>query len=63
MLKKVEDILKSKPTKEQVFNSVIIDKSYWKKSCKQQIELIKKQEKERSKLKPTNELYNIRFNI
>lgn len=63
MLKKVEDILNSKPTKEQIFNSITLDKFYWEKSCKQQIELIKKQEKERNKLKPTNELYNIRFNI
>jgi len=60
---KVENILNSKPTKEQIFNSVTLDKSYYEKSCKQQIELIKEQEKERNKLKPTNELYKIKFDI
>ena len=60
---KVEEILKSKPTKEQIFNSVTIDKSYYEKSCKQQIKLIKEQEKERNKLKPTNELYKMKFDI
>ncbi len=60
---KVENILNSKPTKEQIFNSVILDKSYYEKSCKQQIELIKKQEKERNKLKPTDELYKMKFDI
>lgn len=34
-----------------------------KKSCKQQIELEKKQEKERNKLKFTDELYKMKFNI
>lgn len=60
---KVEEILKSKPIKEQIFNSVTIDKSYYEKSCKQQIELAKEQEKERNKLKPTNELYKMKFDI
>lgn len=60
---KVENILNSKPTKEQIFNSVTLDKSYYEKSCKQQIELAKEQEKERNKLKPTNELYNMKFDI
>ena len=60
---KVEEILKSKPAKEQIFNSVTIDKSYYEKSCKQQIELAKEQEKERNELKPTNEFYNMKFNI
>lgn len=60
---RVEEILKSKPTKEQIFNSITIDKSYYEKSCKQQIKLSKKQEKERNKLKPTNELYNMKFDI
>ena len=60
---KVKDILNSKPTKEQIFNSVTLDKSYYEKSCKQQIELAKEQEKERNKLKPTNELYNMKFDI
>jgi hypothetical protein len=59
----VENILNSKPTKEQIFNSVTLNKSYYEKSCKQQIELVKEQEKERNKLKPTNELYNIKFDI
>ena len=58
-----EDILESKPSKEQIFNSVTVDKSYWEKSCKQQVELTNEQEKERNKLKPTNELYNMRFDI
>lgn len=60
---RVEEILKSKPTKEQIFNSVTIDKSYYEKSCKQQIKLLKKQEKERNKLKPTDELYKMKFDI
>lgn len=60
---KVEEILKSKPTKEQIFNSVTLDKSYYEKSCKQQIELAKKQEKERNELKPTDELYKMKFDI
>ena len=60
---KVEDILNSKPSKEQIFNFVTLDKSYYEKSCKQQIELAKEQEKERNKLKPTYELYNMKFDI
>ena len=60
---RVEEILKSKPTKEQIFNSVTLDKSYYEKSRKQQIELIKEQEKERNELKPINELYNMKFDI
>ena len=58
-----EDVLNSKPTKEQIFNSVTINNLYYEKSCKQQIELAKEQEKERNKLKPTNELYNMKFDI
>ena len=60
---KVENILNSKPTKEQIFNSVILDKSYYEKYCKRQIELAKEQEKERNKLKPTDELYKMKFDI
>ena len=60
---KVEEILKSKSTKEQIFNSVTIDKSYYEKSCKQQIKLAKEQEKERNKLKPNDELYKMKFDI
>ena len=44
--RKSGEILKSKPTKEQIFNSVTLDKSYYEKSCKQQIELIKELKKD-----------------
>jgi hypothetical protein len=33
------------------------------KDGKQQIELINEQEKERNKFKPTNEFYNMKFDI
>lgn len=59
----MNDLLKNKPSKEQIFNSVIIDNSYFEKSCKQQVELTKKQEKERNKLKPTLELKEMKFDI
>jgi hypothetical protein len=60
---KIKDLLKNKPNKEQIFNSVIIDNSYFEKSCKQQVELMKEQEKERNKLKPTLELKETKFDI
>lgn len=58
-----EELIESKPSKEQIFNSVIVDKSYFEKSCKQQIELSKKQENERNRLKPTYELNKMKFDI
>lgn len=58
-----EELIELKPSKEQIFNSVIINKSYFEESCKQQIELSKKQENERNKLKPTYELNKMRFDI
>lgn len=60
---KIKDLLKNKPSKEQIFNSVIIDNSYLEKSCKQQVELAKEQEKERNKLKLTLELKEMKFDI
>lgn len=63
MNNKIKDLLKNKPSKEQIFNSVIIDSSYFEKSCKQQVELTKEQEKERNKLKPTLELKEMKFDI
>jgi hypothetical protein len=63
MNNKIKDLLKNKPSKEQIFNSVIIDNSYFEKSCKQQVELTKEQEKERNKLKPTLELKKMKFDI
>lgn len=58
-----EELIESKPSREQIFNSVIINKSYFEESCKQQIELSKKQENERNKLKPTYELNKMKFDI
>ena len=63
MNNKIKDLLKNKPSKEQIFNSVIIDNSYFEKSCKQQVELTKEQEKERNKLKSTLELKETKFDI
>lgn len=63
MNNKIKDLLKNKPSKEQIFNSVIIDNSYFEKSCKQQVELMKEQEKERNKLKSTLELKETKFDI
>lgn len=60
---KIKDLLKNKLSKEQIFNSVIIDNSYFEKSCKQQVELTKEQEKERNKLKLTLELKEMKFDI
>lgn len=59
----IEELLSSKPSKEVIFNSVTISDSFWKNSCKQQIDLEKKQQTERNKLKPNYELYNLKFNI
>lgn len=58
-----EELLSSKPSKEVIFNSVTINNSFWRNSCKRQIDLEKKQETERNKLKPNYELYNLKFNI
>ena len=58
-----EELIESKPSREQIFNSVIINKSYFEESCKQQIELSKKQENERNKLKPTYVMNKIKFDI
>ena len=40
----IKELIESKPSREQIFNSVIINKSYFEESCKQQIKLSKKQE-------------------
>lgn len=58
-----EELIESKPSKEQIFNSVTLNVSYFEESCKQQIELLKKQEDERNKLKPTYELNKMKFDI
>lgn len=58
-----KELIESKPSKEQIFNSITINKSYFEKSCKQQIELLKEQENERNQLKPTYELYKMNFDI
>lgn len=59
----IKELIESKPSKEQIFNSVIINKSYFEESCKQQIKLSKKQENERNKLKSTYELNKMKFDI
>ena len=61
--KMIKELIESKPSREQIFNSVIINKSYFEESCKQQIKLSKKQENERNKLKPTYELNKMKFDI
>ena len=59
----IEELLSSKPSKEAIFNSITISDSFWKNSYKRQIDLEKKQQTERNKLKPNYELYNLKFNI
>ena len=60
---KIQTLLNNKPTKEQIFNSVILSENYWKDSCKNQTELYNKQKKENEKLKPTYDMLYKEFNI
>ena len=63
MNNKIQTLLNNKPTKEQIFNSVVLSENYWKDSCKNQMELYDKQKKENEKLKPTYDMLYKEFNI
>ncbi len=63
MNKKIEEILKSKPSTETIMNSVKIKKNFWKNSIKEQKNLLEKQKIENDKLKPSLELYKIEFTL
>ena len=59
----MDDLLKSKPSKEIIFNSISLSLRYWEKMNKEAVELKKRQEEERRKLQPTYDLYHASFTI
>lgn len=63
MNKKIDELLKMKPSPEEFENSVKVGKDFWKKAMKEQCGLIEKQREEHRKLKPYPELYKSEFTL
>ncbi|MBD5398046.1 hypothetical protein HDR60_00875 [bacterium] len=62
-MKKINELLKIKPSIEEFENCVKIGKNFWKNSMKEQCKLVEKQKEEHRKLKPSPELYKIEFTL
>ena len=60
---KIQTLLNNKPTKDEIFNSVVLSENYLKDSCKNQMDLYNEQKKENEKLKPTYDMLHQEFNI
>lgn len=63
MENKIQTLLDNKPTKDEIFNSVVLAENYLKDSCKRQTELYNEQKKENEKLKPTYDMLHTEFSI
>ncbi len=63
MNKKIEELLKTKPSVEAFENSVKVSKNFWENVMKKQCRLVEKQRKENMKLKPFPELYKKEFTL
>lgn len=63
MNKRIEELLKMKPSSEDLQNSVKIGRDFWKKAMKEQCKLVERQKEENRKLKPYPELYKSEFTL
>lgn len=63
MKKRIEELLKMKPSSEEFENSVKVSRDFWKKSMQEQCRLVEKQKEEHRKLKPYPELYKMEFTL
>lgn len=63
MNKKIEELLKTKPSAEAFENSVKVSKNFWENAMRKQCMLVEKQGKENMKLKPFPELYKKEFTL
>ena len=48
---KIQTLLNNKPTKDEIFNSVVLSENYLKDSCKNQMDLYNEQKKENEKMR------------
>lgn len=63
MKKKIETLIKNKPSKDAIFDSIEISDDFWRLDYEQQKNLSEKQQKERVKEKVNYELKVLPFSI
>ena len=63
MNKRIEKLLKIKPSPEEFENCVKVSNNFWQKAMKEQCRLVEKQKEEHRKLKPYPELYKSEFTL